>query len=169
MKKSNEYAMEIADNLADKILLIENIVHDYYLDELLSNLKNLSSDEKEQVLEDLINNYLQKINDLNNKPELKTISDEVYDTSDYFKFSKDKPANEKVEKYGDIMEEADTIAFQLYSKIIGTNDRKISLPIKVEYIKEYCISPSIGNEKLEKTLVWLALDLSIIYNCLVKK
>lgn len=48
-----------------------------------------------------------------------------------------------------IFEEGSCIASDLILKVIGINGRKIKLPVKVSYVKEYCISNLIEEKDLK--------------------
>lgn len=67
-----------------------------------------------------------------------------------------------------IIDEADYVVDELCSKVVGSNNRILELSLKIEYIENYCIGSSIKKEDLIKTLIWIVLKLSIIYNCLSK-
>ena len=128
-------------------------VQSYTLDELTTSIQNLKNDEKEKILENIINNQLLE---LKNIPEETIISvfKQVDEITDYFiKFYDDN---------SDIVSECDDIANDLLFKALGKNNRKLELPINLSYIKNYCLSSSIKDIQLYDSLVWISLRLVAI-------
>lgn len=158
-------ANNIAKILDDKVKTIRQIEYRYYLDELLSEINNLSGDELEIVIEELINDYLKKLKSISNKNNFEKVSRKVDEVLDFFNFSK----GENVEEIGDITAEAEDVACELYFKTIGENGRKIELPIDINFIKTYCIRNITKKEELKNTLIWIVLYLSIITQCLTEE
>ena len=66
------------------------------------------------------------------------------------------------EENGAIFEEGSCIASDLILKVIGINGRKIKLPVKISYVKEYCISNLVEEKNIRKTLLWIVLELSVV-------
>ena len=132
-------------------------VRSYTLDELTTSIQNLKNDEKEKILENIINNQLLE---LKNIPEEKIISvfKQVDEITDYFiKFYDDN---------SDIVSECDDIANDLLFKSLGRNNRKLELPINLSYIKNYCLSSNIKDNQLYDSLVWISLRLVAILHCI---
>ncbi len=132
-------------------------VRSYTLDELTTSIQNLKNDEKEKILENIINNQLLE---LKNIPEEKIISvfKQVDEITDYFiKFYDDN---------SDIVSECDDIANDLLFKSLGRNNRKLELPINLSYIKNYCLSSNIKDNQLYDSLVWITLRLVAILHCI---
>ena len=132
-------------------------VRSYTLDELTTSIQNLKNDEKEKILENIINNQLLE---LKNIPEEKIISvfKQVDEITDYFiKFYDDN---------SDIVSECDDIANDLLFKSLGRNNRKLELPINLSYIKNYCLSSNIKDNQLYDSLVWITLRLVAISQCI---
>ena len=142
MQKNNElndYISTITNNFNNTILKIKDIEYHYYLDKLLTT-------------------------EFNN---LKEISKQVNDIIDFFNFHKDD-LKDNID-YCSIIEEAEDIASNLYSKVTNVNDRNIELPIKITFLKAYCISSNIKDNDIIRVLIWIVLKLSIIYHCLPKQ
>lgn len=132
-------------------------VQSYTLDELTTSIQNLKNDEKEKILENIINNQLVE---LKNIPEETIISvfKQVDEITDYFiKFYDDN---------SDIVSECDDIANDLLFKSLGKNNRKLELPINLTYIKNYCLSSSIKDNQIYDSLVWITLRLVAILYCI---
>lgn len=102
-------------------------VQEYTLDELTSSIKDLNTDEKEKILEDIINNQLVELKD-KSEEKIKNVFKQVDDITDYFiKYYDDN---------SDIVSECDDIANDLLFKALGKNNRKLELPINLSYIKK---------------------------------
>lgn len=132
-------------------------VQEYTLDELTSSIKDLNTDEKEKILEDIINNQLVELKD-KLEEKIKSVFKQVDDITDYFiKYYDDN---------SDIVSECDDIANDLLFKALGKNNRKLELPINLSYIKNYCLSSSIKDNQLYDSLVWISLRLVAISYCI---
>ena len=170
MQKNNElndYISTITNNFNNTILKIKDIKYHYYLDKLLTTeFNNLKEKDKELILEELINYYLTEIKNLKSQISLKEISKQVNDIIDFFNFHKDD-LKDNID-YCSIIEEAEDIASDLYSKVTNVNDRNIELPIKITFLKTYCISSNIKDNDIIRVLTWIVLKLSVIYHCLPK-
>ena len=171
MQKNNElndYISTITNNFNNTILKIKDIEYHYYLDKLLTaEFNNLKEKDKELILEELINYYLTEIKNLKSQIYLKEISKQVNDIIDFFNFHKDD-LKDNID-YCSIIEEAEDIASDLYSKVTNVNDRNIELPIKITFLKSYCISSNIKDNDIIRVLTWIVLKLSVIYHCLPKQ
>lgn len=132
-------------------------VQEYTLDELTSSIKDLNTDEKEKILEDIINNQLVELKD-KSEEKIKSVFKQVDDITDYFiKYYDDS---------SDIVSECDDIANDLLFKALGKNNRKLELPINLSYIKNYCLSSSIKDNQLYDSLVWISLRLVAMSYCI---
>jgi len=171
MQKNNElnnYISTITNNFNNTILKIKDLKYHYYLDKLLTTeFNNLKEKDKELILEELINYYLTEIKNLKSQISLKEISKQVNDIIDFFNFHKDD-LKDNID-YCSIIEEAEDIASDLYSKVTNVNDRNIELPIKMTFLKSYCISSNIKDNDIIRVLTWIVLKLSVIYHCLPKQ
>ncbi len=156
MKKENlnEYVKKISEVLDDKIKIITSIQYYYDLEKLTSSLNDLSNDDAENVLEQLINEKLEEIKKSGKADKFSENKRLVDDVTEFF-------YNDK-EEDGAIVEEGSCIASDLILKIIGKNGRKIEIPINISYIKEYCISNVIEEKNIRKTLLWIVLELSVV-------
>lgn len=156
MKKENlnEYVKKISEVLDDKIKIITSIQYYYDLEKLTSSLNDLSNDDAENVLEQLINVKLEEIQKSNKADMFRENNRLVDDVTEFF--------YDKKEENGAIIEEESCVASDLISKVIGINGRKIKLPVKISYIKEYCISNIIEEKDIRKTLLWIVLELSVV-------
>ena len=156
MKKENlnEYVKKISEVLDDKIKTITSIQYYYDLEKLTSSLNDLSNDDAENVLEQLINEKLEEIKKSGKADKFSENKRLVDDVTEFF-------YNDK-EEDGAIVEEGSCIASDLILKIIGKNGRKIEIPINISYIKEYCISNVIEEKNIRKTLLWIVLELSVV-------
>ena len=156
MKKENlnEYVKKISEVLDDKIKIITSIQYYYDLEKLTSSLNDLSNDDAESVLEQLINVKLEEIQKSNKADIFRENNRLVDDVTEFFYDNK--------EENGAIIEEGSCVASDLISKVIGINGRKIKLPVKISYIKEYCISNIIEEKDIRKTLLLIVLELSVV-------
>ena len=120
-------------------------------------IHDLKEEEKESVIEEIINNQL---NELKSKSEekIRKVFRQVDEITDYFiKYYSDD---------SDIVSESDDIANDLLFKALGKNERVLELPINISYIKNYCLSSNIKNNQLYDSLVWIALRLVAINYCI---
>ena len=157
MKNENiNYANKITSKMvSDLSKVIE--VQEFTLDDLTIIINDLKNEQKEKVIEEIINNQL---NELKNNKDIyiRKVFKQVDDITDYFiKYYDDD---------SDIVSECDQIADDLLFKAIGRNERKLELPVSSSYIKNYCLSSNISNNQLLDSLVWIALRLVAINSCI---
>lgn len=156
MKNINDYVISIHDNMEEKIKTIRAIEYHYNLTDFFKELKGLSKDVKHQVLEETLNKYLILLKPIYTKDGFKKISREIDDITDFF-----------IDDFDDcIVSEGDLVADDLTAKLIGDNGRKLELPVKLSYLKEYCISSLISTKDIDKAIMWIILRLATIYYCL---
>ena len=157
MKNENiNYANKITSKMvSDLSKVIE--VQEFTLDDLTIIINDLKNEQKEKVIEEIINNQLNELK--NNKDiDIRKVFEQVDDITDYFiKYYDDD---------SDIVSECDQIADDLLFKAIGRNERKLELPVSSSYIKNYCLSSNISNNQLLDSLVWIALRLVAINYCI---
>ena len=157
MKNENiNYANKITSKMvSDLSKVIE--VQEFTLDDLTIIINDLKNEQKEKVIEEIINNQLNELK--NNKDiDIRKVFKQVDDITDYFiKYYDDD---------SDIVSECDQIADDLLFKAIGRNERKLELPVRSSYIKNYCLSSNISNNQLLDSLVWIALRLVAINYCI---
>ena len=154
--ENNNYANKITNKMvSDLSKVIE--VQEFTLDDLTIIINDLKNEQKEKVIEEIINNQLIELK--NNKDvDIRKVFKQVDDITDYFiKYYDDD---------SDIVSECDQIADDLLFKAIGRNERKLELPVSSSYIKNYCLSSNISNNQLLDSLVWIALRLVAINYCI---
>jgi len=158
MKKNlNDYVEEIHSTIEEKIKIIKAIEYHYELVGIFKDSKKLSEKDKSKVLENIINKYLEKLKPIYTFEKYKKISKEVDEITDFFSAGNDDS----------IISEEDSVTEELLAKVTGKNNRKISLPINIEFIKDYCISSLIETKEIDKILLWIVLRLSTIHYCLI--
>ena len=154
--KNIDYVQKITSKMTSSLSQIVKI-QEYDLDGLTMIIHDLKKEEKESVIEEIINNQL---NELKSKPEekIRKVFRQVDEITDYFikHYSDDS----------DIVSESDDIANDLLFKALGKNERVLELPINISYIKNYCLSSNIKNNQLYDSLVWIALRLVAINYCI---
>lgn len=86
MKKENlnEYVKKISEVLDDKIKIITSIQYYYDLEKLTSSLNDLSNDDAESVLEQLINVKLEEIQKSNKADIFRENNRLVDDVTEFF-------------------------------------------------------------------------------------
>ena len=157
MKNKNiDYADSIANLMKCNVSEVVK-VQEYNLDDLTYLIRNLNEDEKEKVLENVINSQLEDLKQNSTIEEIRKVFKEVDDITDYF--IKD------YEDGSDIVSESDDITDDLLFKTMGHNGRTIELPINIQSIKNYCLSTCIKEEQLFDSLVWITLRLVTINYC----
>lgn len=160
MKKNlNEYVDTIHSTIEEKIKTIIAIEYHYKLTSIINSSKGLSKKEVSIIMESLINKYLELLKPIYSVDKHKQVTREVDEITDFFSEGNDDA----------IISEGDLIADDLLAKVAGRNNRKITLPIKIEFIKDYCISSIITSKEVDKVLLWIILRLSTIYFCLTNE
>ena len=157
MKNENtNYANKITTKMTSNLSKVIE-VQEYTLDDLTIIINDLKKEQKEEIIEEVINNQLNELKDKDDK-KIRKVFKQVDDITDYFiKYYDDD---------SDIVSECDEIADDLLFKTIGRNNRSINIPININYIKEYCLSSSISNNQIYDSLVWIALRLIAINYCI---
>ena len=64
------------------------------------------------------------------------------------------------------MEEADYVADDLIMKVSGHNNRKLKLPISLDFIKTFCIHNMVKEKDIDLTILYIYLHLSCVCYCL---
>jgi len=149
----NQYVNKISEVFDEKIRIITSIEYYYDLEKLTSFLDSLSEKEVEMVLERTINDKLEEIKSIGDATLFKEDDNLVDDVNEFF---------QNIEENNICASEGICVANDLVLKTLGTNGRKITLPINIEYIKDYCIGNIIEEKQIRKTLIWVVLELSII-------
>lgn len=158
-KNLNEYVDAVHNTIEEKIKTIRAIEYHYELTSIINNSKGLSKKEINSILESLINKYLELLKPIYSREKHKKISKEVDEITDFFSAGNDDT----------VISEGDLIADDLMAKVTGDNKRSISLPVKIEFIKDYCISSLISPKEIDDVLLWIILRLSTVYYCLTNK
>ena len=114
MKSENtDYANKIATKMTSNLSKVIE-VQEYTLDDLTIIIDDLKSEQKEEVIEEIINNQLNELKDKDDK-KIRKVFKQVDDITDYFiKYYDDD---------SDIVSECDQIAADLLFKAIGRNKR----------------------------------------------
>ena len=159
MNKTNlqNYVDIVKSNIEKNLNTITSIVYKYDVKSLFKQLKDLSQEEQDKIIENCINDCLYKIqnnsfdNQLLNKVERDI--DEILDFYDNDEFS-------------EITEEASDLSFDLIKKATGFNDRKLPLPIALDFIKNFCVHNIIKEKDIQLTTIFILLYLSSFIYCL---
>lgn len=152
-EKVNEYASKLSGVLEDKIKEITSIKYHYDLEELTSSINKLSESEIDIVLEKLINERLEEIKNSPNKDKYKDNIRSFEEITEFFIDNNDESS---------VSEEGSYVVSDLINKVIGVNDRSINLPVKIDYIKDFCIRNIIDKKDMRKTLLWIVLELTVV-------
>ena len=152
-EKINDYASKLSEALEDKIKVITSIKYHYDLEELASSINKLSENDAEVVLEQLINERLEEIKNSPNKDKYRENIKSIDEITDFFIYNNDKSSS---------VEEGSFVVSDLINKVIGINGRNIKLPLKIEFIKDYCIRNIIDKKDIKKTLLWIVLELTVV-------
>lgn len=151
-----EYVDNICENINNKIKTIDSVECHYELNSLIENINELSDKEKDEILEQLLNKFLELLKPIYTQEKYQKIAKKVDNITDYFLSNDDD----------NLVSDGDTIADDLIYKLVNYNGRKLNLPVKVEYIKEYSITSLVKDIELTKELIWIILRLATIYYCL---
>lgn len=158
--KENKDVKEVArviSNTMDRDLSKIQEVLDFNLDELIQIIERLSEPQRDKVCSIMINNELEKLKTLTME-QFKDIARDVDEVTDYY--------TSKKEEFDIVIEEGDTVANDILFKVIGYNGRKISLPIDIQTIKDYCFSTELKKEQIYDALLWITLRYIAISKCL---
>ena len=160
MKNINDYVVSIHENMENKIKKIRGIEYRYELNGLIKDLKGLPDNEKDIVLENLLNKYLELLKPIYTNEKFKEIAREVDDITDFFADFEDDEQDDC------IVSEGDLVADDLVQKVIGANERSIQLPIQLNFLKDYCISSLISPKNMDQVITWIILRHATTYYCL---
>ena len=152
-EKINDYADKISGVIEDKIKVITSIKYHYDLEELTSFINKLSENEVEFVLEKIINQRLEEIKNSINRDKYMENAKSIDEITDFFIDNSDNSSS---------IEEGSYVVSDLINKVMGINGRNINLPIKIEFIKDFCIRNIIDKKDMRKTLLWIVLELTIV-------
>ena len=147
----------IINELNSKIKAISIIINQNSLDDITKEI--VSKEDKDDILESLLNYYLEKLKPIYNKETIDNKYSLITEITDYF-----------IDEEDDIiLEEGSTLVYDLLAKLTSTNNRNLTLPINLSYLKEYAINNNIDKENVIKEIVWMIILLATIYYCLTEK
>lgn len=156
-KKDVKELARVITNTMDRDLNKVQEVLDFDLNDLIQIIDRLDKSEKDQVCSIMINNQLEKLKTITME-QFKSVARDVDEITDYYASKK--------EEFDVVIEEGDTIADDILFKVIGRNGRKLSLPIDISIIKDYCFSTEIKEEQFYDALMWIILRYVAILRCI---
>ena len=163
MKKNKVEKMDLNDtarlitNTMNRNLTAVQEVLDLDLDELIQIIERLEKNHQDEVYSIMINNQLEKLKTIT-MDQFKSVARDVDEITDYYASKK--------EEFDAVIEEGDTVANDILLKVIGKNGRKLSLPIDISIIKEYCFSTELKEEQFYDALMWITLRYIAISKCI---
>ena len=149
---SNNFIKEIDNNVS---LIIKVLNLDF--ESLINNFYKIPNERKDEVLEFTINKLLEELKSKITIDKYRLITRRVDEITDYYASKKSN--------FDVILEEGDKVANDLLFKVIGINKRVIELPLKLETIKDYCLSSDIKEELISDTLIWIIIRYITILKC----
>ena len=152
----NDTARLITNTMNRNLTAVQEVL-DLDLDELIQIIERLEKNHQDEVYSIMINNQLEKLKTIT-MDQFKSVARDVDEITDYYASKK--------EEFDAVIEEGDTVANDILFKVIGKNDRKLSLPISISIIKDYCLSTEIKEEQINDTLAWITLRYVAILRCL---
>lgn len=144
-----------------KINLLEELIDSINSFEFHYSLEIIFKDDNN--LENLINYYLEKIRNTCNIENINNLSIKSNSISKHFDYNYVVSDNDIIKNNSNIIEEAEIISDDLIYKVLGRNNRYISLPISLNNICNYSISNYINDKDINKVIYWIILKLAIIY------
>ena len=155
-KELQKCANDLLKYINKDIKIIARSKKEYDIKLILEQMKNLSSTEMDYVIGSCINEYLITLSkyklDINTLKKLNRNSDDIIDCIVY-------------KGYESVMEEAEIISDDLIMKLFGYNNRKLELPLDINIIKNHYIHSTIKEEDIQRTIIYIVLNLSAIcYN-----
>lgn len=161
LSKDNDYCKQIIDSFNQKLDDITAIKYHYDLFDIFKNINKQTQDVKNDILEKLINKYLFEIKNADIKNILDLEKENINSTLEFFSYEYFCQSEESMQYY-DFENEADDIANDLINKVLGTNDRTIQLPLKINDIIQFHISSTIDKQDINKVLMWTIMKLSVV-------
>lgn len=158
--KSEELANLLSNTMERNLTKVQEVL-DLDLDDLIDIIERLSIEDRDKVISIIINNQLQKLKTSLTMKKYRDISRDVDEITDFYASKKDL--------FDAVIEEGDTVANEILFKVIGNNNRSITLPIDISVLREYCFSSELKEEQFNDTLMWIALRYIAIQRCLVWK
>jgi len=158
-KDSKEVATLISNTMERDLSKIQEVL-DFDLDELIQIIGRLDKKQQDEVYSIMINNELEKLKSITIE-QFNSVKRDVDEITDYY--------SSKKKEFDVVIEEGDTVANDILFKVIGINNRKISLPIDISNIKNYCFSTELKEEQFYDALMWITLRYIAISRCLLWK
>ena len=158
-KDSKEVATLISNTMERDLSKIQEVL-DFDLEELIQIIGRLDEKQQDEVYSIMINNELEKLKSITIE-QFNSVKRDVDEITDYY--------SSKKEDFDVVIEEGDTVANDILFKVIGINNRKISLPIDISNIKNYCFSTELKEEQFYDALMWITLRYIAISRCLLWK
>lgn len=155
----NEVARVVSANMESNLRKIQDVL-DLNFDEVLEVINKYEDNEKDKICSIMINAELEKLKALTME-QFKSVARDVDEITDYYA--------SKRKDFDVVIEEGDTVANDILFKLIGKNGRKLTLPIDISVVKEYCFSTELKEELFYETLVWIVLRYVAISRCLTLK
>ena len=147
----------IINELNSKIKAISIIINQNSLDDITKEI--VSKEDKDDILESLLNYYLEKLKPIYNKDTIDSKYSLITEITDYFIDDEDDI----------ILEEGSTLVYDFLAKLTSKNNRNLTLPINLSYLKEYAINNNIDKDNAIKEIVWMIILLATIYYCIPEK
>lgn len=154
--KVEELVISIQNTMERNISNIQDML-DLDLNDLIEIVDKLSNKEKDLFFHTIINTQLKNLESIPEE-KIKGVLRDVDEITDYYESKK--------EGFSYVVEEGDYIADQLLHKVIGRNNHKITLPIDISVVKDYCFSTELKEEQFYDTFMWIALRYIAISRCL---
>ena len=147
-KKDVKEVARVISNTMERDLTKVQEVLDLDLNDLIQIIDRLDKSERDQVCSIMINNQLEKLKSITIE-QYEKVARDVDEITDYYASKK--------EEFDAVIEEGDVVANDILFKVIGKNGRKLSLPIDISIIKEYCFSTELKEEQFYDALMWITL------------
>lgn len=177
----NNLIQQLEKEIVEKITNLEKVDEELQTSDI-QKIKNKTKKEVQNyfdlILEKILNYYLDKIKGLNIK-EYFEITKGCYSNDEWEKVPKNyKKASRLIdnimeycdpcEKYGNVYEDAEYIAYHIMRKVVGVNEFAIILPLKIDYIKNYSISTNTLSNELDSEIWYIILYIATHYYVLSK-
>ena len=154
-RSTKEIAESISNTMDRNLNKVQDVL-DLDLDELIQVVERIDKSKRDKVCSIMINNELKKLQSLTME-QYQSVARDVDEITDYYASKK--------EEFDAVIEEGDAVANDILFKVIGKNGRKLSLPIDISIIKEYCFSTELKEEQFYDALMWITLRYVAISRC----
>ena len=146
-KDVKEVARVISNTMERDLTKVQEVL-DFDLNDLIQIVNRLDKSDQDEVYSIMINNQLEKLKSISME-QFQSVARDVDEITDYYASKK--------EEFDAVIEEGDTVANDILFKVIGKNGRKLSLPIDISIIKDYCFSSELKEEQFYDALMWITL------------